>query len=255
MKTRTKIIGILALLAIAGAGAYAFQHSKPKIGETETVRRGDVRETVSVTGTLEPKAYADLSFQAVGELTSVPVKEGGPGKVGPNHRHFRHRGTAFPAPRSQVALDIAIQEETLARNRLWDDLEKEERQAKKLATEAARQRVRTVATQITNTRLTAPFDGTLTRLDSRAGETVTTGQTVARLMGEGGYIIKADVPESDVAKLAVGMPAQVTFDFRIRACFRPPLSTSRMRREPLTASSPIRLRLLCRTLVRSCAMA
>ncbi len=67
----------LALLLI-GISVFLYKYLNPPAPEwiTSTVERGDVTELVSVSGFVEAKQIADLSFPATGVVTDVFVKEG-----------------------------------------------------------------------------------------------------------------------------------------------------------------------------------
>lgn len=62
------------------------------------------------------------------------------------------------------------------------------------------------------TRIRAPYDGTIAAVLGRVGSTVTSAETILKLHGNDVYEIEADVPETDIAKLRVGMKAQMTLD-------------------------------------------
>ena len=62
------------------------------------------------------------------------------------------------------------------------------------------------------TRLVAPFDGTVSQIVGKVGDTVNPAQIVMQIHGDDTYEIEADVPETDVAKLAVGMQGTTTLD-------------------------------------------
>lgn len=182
----------------------------------ETVTRGTVSETISVTGEVVPDQYADLSFKSVGLLEHVWVKEGERIKKGDPLMRL-DQGTLLGQLRSvEITLAIAEQNERLAR-RDWSSLDPEEREAKILASEKARADMSVAREQLMDRVLKAPFDGVVTRVMSRSGEIVGAGQTVLRLVGynpEGNIPLKieAQIPESDVAKVKVGMRGRVTFD-------------------------------------------
>ncbi len=61
-------------------------------------------------------------------------------------------------------------------------------------------------------RLKAPFDGTVAQVSAKVGQTVTPANIILKIHGEDVYEIEADVPETDIAKLAVGMDALVDLD-------------------------------------------
>jgi HlyD family secretion protein len=60
--------------------------------------------------------------------------------------------------------------------------------------------------------LTAPFDGTLTSLDLRAGQMAGPSTQAARLAGTGGLEVAADMAEADVASVKVGQEAEIVLD-------------------------------------------
>ncbi len=175
------------------------------------MKRGTVSETISISGELVPTEYADLAFQGAGIVDQVFVKAGDAVKRGDRIASLDRAVLQSQLNEARIAQRIAEESEKLARHG-WDDLKKEERNAKKLASEQARENVRTVIAQMRNSVIVAPIDGYVSKLDIRAGETVTLGQTVARVAKTGDFIIEARVPESDITKVSGGMAARITFD-------------------------------------------
>ncbi len=70
---------------------------------------------------------------------------------------------------------------------------------------------RAVAT-LDDYRLRAPADGTITRVDIRAGEQAVIGQPAVAILGSVPFQIKLKVAEADVAKVSVGQTATITLD-------------------------------------------
>lgn len=199
------------VLAIAG-GWYWWSHRTPAaLWMTESIGRSDVLETVSVVGTLRPTEYADVSFPTSGTIEKIFFEEGEAVKTGDVIALLDTAVLQSELRQTQVALSIAEENEKLA-HRNWDDLKPEERAVKKLTTKQARESVRTVAAQIDQSRVIAPMDGVLSKLDARVGETTLAGKLIGRVSGPGAYIIEADVPEADIASVAVGKRATVAFD-------------------------------------------
>lgn len=62
------------------------------------------------------------------------------------------------------------------------------------------------------TLLRAPFRGLLSSREVEIGETVTAGKIITTVLGMGGFIIEANVPEADVTKIRLGENAEVTLD-------------------------------------------
>lgn len=209
---RKKIIVSLIILCLAGGG-WSWWKSRPAkaLWTTETVSRGDVLETVSVVGKLRPVEYADISFPMLGTIEKIFFNQGDAIRKGDIIATLDTSVLQSQLKQSQVALSIAEENEKLA-HRDWEDLKPEERAVKKLSTKQARESVRFVAAEIDQSRIVAPLDGALSKLDARVGETVIAGRIIGRVSGPGNFIIEADVPEADIAKVAPGKSAEVTFD-------------------------------------------
>lgn len=207
---RVVMVGVVLVIV---AGGY-FWYQKEKTGvevATERVERGTVLETVSVTGELVPVEYADLSFQSVGRVARVSVKEGDWVTKGQVLATLDTAVLESQLREARIAQAIVEENEKLAR-RGWDDLKPEERKAKKLASEQAREDVRTLIATLRQSNLVAPMDGFLSLFDVRVGETVTAATLVARVAKDTGLIVEARVPESDITSVALGMEAEATFD-------------------------------------------
>jgi len=215
----------LILIALVGGGLYYYFRPKAVVPETEDVRRGTVAETISVTGEVVPGTYADLSFQQVGSLVEVLVKDGEVVEKGQALATIESPVLSAQLREARVALEVAEKTETLAR-RNWDSLKPEEREAKKLATEQARAQVETARAQMINNTLRAPFSGTVTNLEARVGETVGVNDNIMRLAVGNELQVEARIPESDIAMLRPGMRATMTFDaFRQDEIFEATITT------------------------------
>lgn len=198
------------MVAVIGGIFYYRSHGSQSTVTTDTVRRGDVAQTVSVTGTLMPTMYADLSFQSVGTVDQVVAKEGDAVSAGQTLATLDTSVLESQLRAARIAADIAYQNELLS---VRNNLTKQEIAVKKLAAEQAREQVRTLATQIGNGVIVSPMDGVLLRLDVRAGETAVAGRVVAHVVAVGSELLaETKVSESDITKVALGMKASVTFD-------------------------------------------
>lgn len=212
MKLKTKLwIGIIAVGLIGFAWYWSNRPDPTLKVVTETVSRTDVSETVSVSGELVPISYADLSFQTIGQVKGVYVKENESVKANDPLAVLDRSVQVSQLAAAEGALRIAEEAEKLAlRNK--NDLDPEERKVKKLASEVAREDIRTLQAQMEKSVVRAPFEGRITRVDLRPGETASVGVPVFRIVREAGLIAEARVPESDIVKLSIGMVATITFD-------------------------------------------
>ena len=65
---------------------------------------------------------------------------------------------------------------------------------------------------LSKTVLRAPFDGVVTRVDSKVGQTVAIGNAMAGMISNANYQIEGYVSEADAAKIKNGQTAHVTLD-------------------------------------------
>lgn len=208
---KKKIILIIVIIAGIAGMWYYWSRDTGEVVQTETVKRGTVAETVSVSGELVPTEYADLSFAGVGTVESLFVKEGDVVKKGDTLSALDRTVLRSQLAEARIALAIVVENEKLAR-RGWDDLKPEERAAKKLASEQARESVRTLEAQLRENVLVAPFGGYVSKVDVRTDEVVGAGKRVVRVVRDNDFVIEARVPESDITDVTIGMGARVTFD-------------------------------------------
>ena len=204
---------IVAIIVAIGGFFYYRSRTATVVIPTETVRRGDIVETVSVTGDLVPTEFSDLSFQAVGRIDAVSAKEGDAVQKGEILASVDTSVLESQLKDAQVAALIAVQNERAARLHMKSLLlHSEDVKAKKLASEQAREKVRTIAAELAQSNLISPMDGFISKEDIRVGETVIAGNVVARVVMNPDLIVEARVPESDIVKVILGMKAKVTFD-------------------------------------------
>jgi RND family efflux transporter MFP subunit len=81
--------------------------------------------------------------------------------------------------------------------------------------ETAKAKLRRQEANITNFTIRAPFDGTITDINMKGGETSDQSKQIM-LVDEGSFVLKARVPEVDIRHIAVGTPAEVIFDASAR---------------------------------------
>src|SRR5688572_7123464 len=80
-------LGVAACLALAGGGYYAWQawsgaDDTNAAVVTAVAQRGDLEDTVTATGTLQPKEFVDVGTQVSGQLKKLLVDVGAIVKAG-----------------------------------------------------------------------------------------------------------------------------------------------------------------------------
>lgn len=212
MFTKKRIVIGIIVLVIVGGGFYFFTRKDTgAVVQTEVVKRGDVAETVSVTGELVPEEYADLSFSSTGSVDAVMVKIGDNVTEGAALASLDRMVLYSQLKEARIAARVAEQvEQSLRRGRT--NPTPEEMTGKKLLSEQARESVRTIEAQMRQNILRSPMTGQISKFDTRIGEVVTLGKVIARVIKPGSYLLESRVPESDIAKIQMGMKASITFD-------------------------------------------
>ncbi|NTU74918.1 MAG: efflux RND transporter periplasmic adaptor subunit [Anaerolineaceae bacterium] len=76
----------------------------------------------------------------------------------------------------------------------------------------AQNRVDIAQASVNLTRLTAPFDGTITDLDTKVGDVVLPNTFALRVDDLSALLVKVQVSEVDINRLAADQPATITFD-------------------------------------------
>lgn len=212
MFRKRNIIIVLVLIAICVGIWYVQGSGKEEIVQTETVRRGDIVETVSVTGELLPEIYADLSFAGIGTIDEVLVKNGDQVTTGMKLLSLDREVIYSQYKEALLATAVAEENEKQVRRNRTGAYTPEDLNAKKLLAEQAREKVRTLKAQMKENVLSAPMDGQISQFSARVGEVATAGKVLVRVMKPESLVLESRVPESDIAKIAIGMQSEVTFD-------------------------------------------
>jgi RND family efflux transporter MFP subunit len=84
--------------------------------------------------------------------------------------------------------------------------------AQEAALEYAQAQVKSSEALLAKTVIRAPFTGIVVKLDAHVGEILSANTPVVTLISDGKFMIEANVPEADIAKVAVGNAATVTLD-------------------------------------------
>ncbi len=84
--------------------------------------------------------------------------------------------------------------------------------AQEAQVEKMRADIDTYNAQIAQTVLRSPIDGVVTRQDAKIGEIVAANSVIASVISSGQYEIEVNVPEADIAKIAIGNSASITLD-------------------------------------------
>ncbi|MGM0926472.1 MAG: efflux RND transporter periplasmic adaptor subunit [Pseudomonadota bacterium] len=166
--------------------------------------------TLILQGELEAYRELELRARQSGHVEALPVAEGS--RVEAGELMLALAREELPARLSQAEDDLALARaelagaESLLSRKLISRPEylRLQAQASRATAElAALQR------QLDDTRLEAPFPGTLDRLDVEIGELVQVGEAWGRLVDDSRLVAAAWAPQRDALDLAAGLPAEL----------------------------------------------
>jgi HlyD family secretion protein len=216
----------LAALAACGGGGPATPGY-----ESAAVRRGDIAVTVEASGAIEPIADVEVKSKASGEILELTAEIGDTVEAGALLVRIDPRTPKNLVDQAEAELNAALQREKTAKTQLargeklrgnaWIN----ETELEALELEVANTRAAAVAARVAlenarigleDTEVRAPSSGTiLTRLVER-GQVISSptrdvgGGTVILTMADLGRVrARVRVDETDIGKLAAGVPARV----------------------------------------------
>jgi membrane fusion protein, macrolide-specific efflux system len=245
-KTRKKLIGILAVAAIAAGGWYwygaAAQKQQQEFARPVAVTRGTIEEVVTAQGKLEAKQYVDVGTQVSGQLKKIHVEIGDPVSKGQllaeiDPRVYQAQVEAGEARLNSLRAQLneqraqaVLAEQNLKRNQNLIAVNAVSRQAlQETESQAAVAKAQVDAfvaqiqetesnlkasrTNLSYTKIYAPMAGTVTTLPTKEGQTLNANQSAPTIMQIANLdimTVRAQVAEADVNRLRENMPGYFT---------------------------------------------
>jgi macrolide-specific efflux system membrane fusion protein len=245
--SRTKLMIIAAVLLLLIGGFYGWRtwiaSGNPADDVvTAVVQRGDLEDTITATGTLQPKEFVDVGTQVSGQLKRVLVEIGSVvkardllaeidpsvylSKVDADTAQLRNLKAQLTDRQAQLAL--AEQKLTRQKNMMLEEATTADAlQSAEGAARSARAQVEAVKAQMQQTESTlrgdqanlgytkiyAPISGTIVSQAAKLGQTLNANQQapiVMRIADLSTMTVQAQVSEADVPKLRIGMDVYFT---------------------------------------------
>ena len=225
---------VVALFAVVGIAWWARSRSASAgVGASTTsvatVSVQTLSQSISATGTINPKVQSNLRFGSSGTVTAVDVKVGDTVTAG-------QQVAAIDTTDLQTALDLASANVSSAQANLTtvrasSTTTTSQLTAAKSQLAAAQAKLTTAQTNLTNARLTAPVTGTVATVNIAVGDQVTGGGTSSGGSGASGsgsaagsssssaaivvittdaWVVSTSVTSADLPLLKQGMQAQIT---------------------------------------------
>ncbi len=241
------LLGLVALTLLGGAGYYAW---RSVFGEdsaaggfiTAVVQRGDLEDTVTATGTLQPKDFVDVGTQVSGQIRTLLVNVGDIVTVGqllaeidPSVYQSKVDGDNAQLLNQQAQLADRMAQLELARLQFarQKNLDREDattadalqsaaatHQSALAQTDAIRAQIKQTRSTLRGdeanlgyTKIKAPIAGTVVSQTAKQGQTLNANQQapiVMRIADLATMTVQAQVSEADVPKLQIGMDVYFT---------------------------------------------
>jgi len=213
--TGHKILSIIVLIVLVILGFILFpKNQKPVL--TETAKKQDVIQTVSVIGNVAADTAINLTFQTAETLSYVGVTLG----------DYVEKGQTIVSLNQnqlQASLRQAQQDFTAAKaasqqyydnhtNATESDEEKVQRTAIDAAQNKAYDQMLKVQHDIANSTLYSPIAGIVTRMDAQTVGVNVTPATVFTITDPNSLNFKMEVDETDIGKVTPGQNINVSLD-------------------------------------------
>jgi macrolide-specific efflux system membrane fusion protein len=178
---KKKSFWIFILLLSVGIGVYYFYFKKDQASDVKyrevTVSKGSVRDTILATGTVQPENRLEIKPPIPGRVEEIVADEG--------QRVTKGQILAWMSSTERAALLDAARAKGPAELKHWEDYYKA-------------------------TPILAPIDGMIILRSLQAGQTFT-GTDAVYVMSDR-LTVKAQVDETDIAKIKMSQKAQIVLD-------------------------------------------
>jgi len=221
-KHRKRIIGGVIAICILGGGGYYYVHINDSAQTqqkytTGRVEKGDVKTSISATGTINPVNYVDVSTNVAGKLEKVLVKENDHVTQGQIIAYIDTRQLQAQVDNAKAALDKArldmnrykaLIDQNAVAAQTYDDAV--------TAYEQAQSTYDRVSADLSDATITAPMSGTVVGTPLKAGQTISTGistqMIIATIADLSDLEIYLTVDETDIGNVKNGSKVEFTVD-------------------------------------------
>ncbi|MCK3837752.1 MULTISPECIES: efflux RND transporter periplasmic adaptor subunit [Pseudomonas] len=239
---RRALLVLACLLPILVVAAWQVLPSGRDSLPTVTVTRGDIENSVTSLGTLQPRRYVDVGAQASGQIRKIHVEAGDQVKEGdllveidPATQQAKLDASRYSIENLKAQLQEQKAQHELARQKYQrqqrlvagNATREEDVQTAKAELSATQARVDMFQAQIRQaqaslrsdeaelgyTRIYAPMSGTVVAVDARVGQTLNAQQQtplILRIAKLSPMTVWAEVSEADIGHVKPGMSAYFT---------------------------------------------
>ncbi|PHN40507.1 MULTISPECIES: efflux RND transporter periplasmic adaptor subunit [Pseudomonas] len=239
---RRALLVVACLLPLIAVAAWQVLPSGRDDLTTVTVTRGNIENSVTALGTLQPRRYVDVGAQASGQIRKIHVEAGDQVKEGqllveidPSTQQAKLDASRYAIENLKAQLQEQKAQHELARQKYQrqqrlasgNATREEDVQTAKAELSATQARVDMFQAQIRQaqaslrsdeaelgyTRIYAPMSGTVVAVDARVGQTLNAQQQtplILRIAKLSPMTVWAEVSEADIGHVKPGMSAYFT---------------------------------------------
>ncbi|QHD07822.1 efflux RND transporter periplasmic adaptor subunit [Pseudomonas sp. R76] len=239
---RRALLAVACLIPILAVAAWQLLQPGRDSLPTVTVTRGNIENSVTALGTLQPRRYVDVGAQASGQIRKIHVEAGDQVKEGellveidPATQQAKLDASRYAIENLQAQLQEQKAQHELARQKYQrqqrlvagNATREEDVQTAKAELSATQARVNMFQAQIRQaqaslrsdeaelgyTRIYAPMSGTVVAVDARVGQTLNAQQQtplILRIAKLSPMTVWAEVSEADISHVKPGMTAYFT---------------------------------------------
>jgi len=237
------VLGSIVLMAIVALVAVNSRATDPEqLYRTTLIGRHDVEETVAAVGRVRPRAHVDVGARVSGQLRKLHVKIGDRVQEGQllaeidaeaqeaKVEGIRAEAARLKAELAELEASLVFAERQHARqtelsrssaaSRAKEDEARRDMDVARARRDATIAKIRQTEASLraeqvalNYTRIVAPMSGTVVSIEAVEGQTLNANYEapeILRIADLETMTVWADVSESDVAKLSVGMPVSFT---------------------------------------------
>ena len=215
-KRKKIIIWVVIILALSVGGYSYLKGDKPKIEYTTAeAQKGNLPQTVSATGTINPDRKYELAFKSTGKVLEMNVDVGDPVFNGQRLAKI-DEGTLLSQLR-QAESEVQVQKNTLYNmKRQKNTYTNDQRDAQRARILGAQAGVDVIRDQIADTVIYSPIDGIVLKKFANVGDmtfvNAARSTSILTVASKGDLVIESNIPESDITKISLGKKSVVTFD-------------------------------------------
>jgi len=183
----------LIILIFTSCSRNTAQTSTVQVSEY-VVSRTNLTDTITLSGTVQAREYADIKSLVSGIVKKVNVSKGDTVKAG------------------DVIAELDDTEYRLAYIKALQNYETAKNSGSKLLIQQREIELELAKRDLENCKLLSPINGVVTSIDIKQGDLISTGKTIARVVNLEKLYVSASVDEVDYSRIALGQVATVSFD-------------------------------------------